>query len=458
MLQEIETKRVFPHPGNPREGVGDIGELTESIAAQGVLQNLTVVPASAASHLCPGLKDGDYVVVIGHRRLAAAKAAGLASVPCSVVEMGPKEQVGTMLAENLQREDLTVIEQARGFQMMIDLGGTVKGIAGQTGFSEKTVRRRIEIAKLPEGKVRKGMEAGATLFDFMALGQVKDPKTREKLLDDIGTNNFTWELERAVRAEEVERNQTRIEEMLKARGLSPLPQGVPSWKYKNAGAPVLVKDSTSDADVIIEEGALYYSSVNSRFCIYGDIEDRYKTEADTSAADAARADAAGRNAALGEICSRMYALRTEFARNVPKRELDRNKNEVFRAVLALCCAGMSPQDDEALGFFGIDGEDGCPKDEDGNLDIAALVESRQSGWVHGLFAIAYCAMEHKRYCWHYHYSYRGELAYIENPGRSPVAIYPFLETFGYQMSDEERMVVDGTHPLYTEGGGSGDGV
>ena len=63
-----------------------------------------------------------YRVVIGHRRLAAAKLAGLAEVPCAVVEMTEQEQIATMLLENMQRSDLTVYEQAQGFQMMLDLG------------------------------------------------------------------------------------------------------------------------------------------------------------------------------------------------------------------------------------------------------------------------------------------------------------------------------------------------
>ena len=59
--------------------------------------------------------DGKYTVVIGHRRLAAAKLAGLTEVPCAVVEMTEQEQIATMLLENMQRSDLTVYEQAQRF-------------------------------------------------------------------------------------------------------------------------------------------------------------------------------------------------------------------------------------------------------------------------------------------------------------------------------------------------------
>lgn len=68
--------------------------------------------------------------------------------------MSYKEQVGTMLTENMQRVDLTIPEQAEGFQMMLDLGDTVEDIANKTGFSESTVRHRVNIAKLDKSALK----------------------------------------------------------------------------------------------------------------------------------------------------------------------------------------------------------------------------------------------------------------------------------------------------------------
>lgn len=98
MIINIETTKLQEHPDNPRKNIGDVTELAESIKARGILQNLTVVPA-----------DGDkYTIIIGHRRFAAAKQAGLTEVPCAVVDMDYKTQLSTMLLENMQRSDLTV--------------------------------------------------------------------------------------------------------------------------------------------------------------------------------------------------------------------------------------------------------------------------------------------------------------------------------------------------------------
>lgn len=100
----IPVDELQPHPDNPRKDVGDVTELVESIKANGIFQNLTVL------RNCDP-ETGKSTVIIGHRRLAAAKLAGLEKVPCMVVEMDEKEQIATMLLENMQRNDLTISEK-----------------------------------------------------------------------------------------------------------------------------------------------------------------------------------------------------------------------------------------------------------------------------------------------------------------------------------------------------------
>lgn len=126
------------------------------------MQNLTVVPISALNAEPDKQPEADQIslisdfhVLIGHRRLQAAKEAGLTEVPCQIrSKISRKEQVGIMLLENIQREDLTIQEQAQGFQMMLDLGDTEDQIAEKTGFSKSTVRHRLNIAKLDQEKLK----------------------------------------------------------------------------------------------------------------------------------------------------------------------------------------------------------------------------------------------------------------------------------------------------------------
>lgn len=189
MITNVEVTKLLQHPDNPRKNIGDVTELAESIKARGILQNLTVVPA----------ENGMYTVIIGHRRLAAAKQAGLTEVPCAVVDMDYKTQLSTMLLENMQRSDLTVYEQAQGMQMMFDLGVSVAEIVEKTGFAETTVRKRLKIATLPTEQMQRAVERGGKLEDYVRIADIKDEKERRELLKVIGTRDFEFSLSRAKR-------------------------------------------------------------------------------------------------------------------------------------------------------------------------------------------------------------------------------------------------------------------
>lgn len=191
MIRNIEVTKLVPHSNNPRKSLGDLAELAESIKAQGVLQNLTVV----SNH---DLLD-TYTVIIGHRRLEGSKIAGLKSVPCAVVELSDQQQVSMMLLENMQRSDLTPYEQAQGFQQCLDLGISVDDLSKSTGFSKKTVKHRLKMLELDQEKVK---NAQGSIDEYIALEEIKSINERNRLLVSIGTNNFNLELEKAKRAQD----------------------------------------------------------------------------------------------------------------------------------------------------------------------------------------------------------------------------------------------------------------
>lgn len=179
-IVNIGVNHIHPHPDNPRKDLGDLSELVESIKKNGVMQNLTVIPQEG--------NPGEYTAIIGHRRHAAAALAGIAELPCRIIEgMGQKEQVSTMLEENMQRNDLTIYEQAQGFQMMLDLGETDDSIAEKTGFSKRTILHRLNIAKLDQDELQKKENDSSfqlTLMDLYELEKVKDVKLRNKILKE----------------------------------------------------------------------------------------------------------------------------------------------------------------------------------------------------------------------------------------------------------------------------------
>ena len=229
----IPIGRMKHHPENPRKDLGDLTELAESIRKNGIMQNLTVVYEKMGE-----VDTGRYLVVIGNRRMEAAKLAGVEELPCVISDMDHKTQIATMLEENMQRADLTVFEQAQGFQMMMDLGYSAKDISEKTGFGETTVRRRIKMAEMDPKLLKQACEAQdterqITLFDFDQLAQVESVKQRNDLLKGIGDGNFEWKLKRALKVQQANKMKPAAHKAIQEAKLKKLPDNERySGKYR----------------------------------------------------------------------------------------------------------------------------------------------------------------------------------------------------------------------------------
>ena len=210
----IPVDQLLHHPENPRKDLGDLTELADSIKSNGVLQNLTVVKVD----------EDTYNVVIGNRRMEAAKQAGLTEVPCVISEMEYKDQIATMLMENMQRQDLTVYEQAEGFQMMMDLGFKAKEIGEKTGFSEKTVKERLKLTKLNKKNFSEAVNQGATLVDMIEVTKLDSKTVQNEVLKAAGTENFRQKLKDALQEQEVRHNQERVLPILQEYSFDVMPE------------------------------------------------------------------------------------------------------------------------------------------------------------------------------------------------------------------------------------------
>ena len=221
-IRNISTEKLLHHPQNPRKNIGDVTELAESIKAKGILQNLTVVPA-----------EGDtYYVVIGNRRMEAAKAAGVTELPCVISDMDEKEQMQTMLLENIQRVDLTVKEQADGFQLMMDIGMSVDELSEKTGFAKSTIYHRLNIAKL-NGDILSEKENQMTMGDLILLEKIKDVNTRNRILKTYGgTSNFEFQVRAAVDNEKRQAKKNEIIEKVKAAGVPEAKEKYTLWDWR----------------------------------------------------------------------------------------------------------------------------------------------------------------------------------------------------------------------------------
>lgn len=133
----IDLDRIDPSAMNPRRNFAALDELAASLKAQGMLH--PVVCRQKANR---------YELLAGRRRYEAAKLAGMQSIPASIVECDDDAAMDICVTENLQREQLNPIEEARGVRMLLDGGRSVADIADKLGKSVAWVYRRDAIARL----------------------------------------------------------------------------------------------------------------------------------------------------------------------------------------------------------------------------------------------------------------------------------------------------------------------
>ncbi len=153
---EIDIDRIAPNPQQPRLRLDDQGieELAASIREHGILQPILVRPS-----------EGDYQLIAGERRLAAAQRAGLLKIPAVVRNVPDDRLLELALIENIQREQLNPIEEAQAYHQLLDtLGTTQEQLAGRLGKERSTVANALRLLKLPppvrqlvaEGKLSAG--------------------------------------------------------------------------------------------------------------------------------------------------------------------------------------------------------------------------------------------------------------------------------------------------------------
>ncbi len=147
-LVEIEIDRIVPNRYQPRKTFDDakLEELAASIREQGVLQPIVVCK-----------KDSGYELILGERRLRAAKKAGLTTIPAVLKEASAEEMLALALVENLQRDDLNPIEEAEAFRRLVeDFNLTQEDIAQKVGKDRSSVTNYLRLLKLPE-EIQQGL-------------------------------------------------------------------------------------------------------------------------------------------------------------------------------------------------------------------------------------------------------------------------------------------------------------
>jgi ParB family chromosome partitioning protein len=187
VIERVRSSRKVPiefltaNPNNPRKSFDgeELDSLVASIKEKGIVQPIIVRPVAG---------DGrHYEIIAGERRWRAAQRAGLHDVPVAVHEATDKEALELAIVENVQRADLNPIEEAAGYQQLMDaFGYSQNDIAGSIGKSRSHIANTLRLLKLPDS-VRAYIQKGQlTAGHARALVNAADPEAMAKRIVEAG--------------------------------------------------------------------------------------------------------------------------------------------------------------------------------------------------------------------------------------------------------------------------------
>lgn len=443
MIKFVDINKIHHHPDNPRKDLGDLTELAESIKQSGILQNLTLVPwfstiTGVGADGPEQQEEMGYYAVIGNRRLAAAKLAGLEEVPCVISDMDYRTQVATMLSENMQRIDLTVYEQAQGFQMMLNLGESVLNISEKTGFSETTVRKRMKLLELDQDKLKESTSRGATLMDYSELEKIEDVKLRNNVLEKVGTADFRYSLQRAIDDEKKAKRTAKIIEQLDAFATRVESRDglryVRAWYTYDNNNEVEMPDDVDTVKYFYEVGYSHISLYKENIELEEDEERKEIIEKERIKQE--KRDA--RKAELEDISRRAYGLREDFIKGLSNTKAKKNIETVIEATLYANAEVYSSIDYEGLAdIMNIDVSD---KEDIEWKDIVGHIWKQPELYLLQATYYMIDGANEKYFDWRHTYKPNEDLDYL----------YNFLEKLGYKISEEEQAIKDGTHELFID--------
>lgn len=439
VIIEIGLDKLKIHPKNVRQSYEGIEELTASIKENGILQNLTVVPD-------PG-DEGMYFVVIGNRRLTAARQAGLTSAPCRIADMEESEQVMSMLAENMNRQNLKIHEEAAGIQMCLaDYGFTVEDVAQKTGLSATTVRHRANIAKLDRKALREKAEDGnfqLTITDLAKLEKVSNIAVRNKILREAkDSRDLAWKAQSAADDEKRKKVTKKLTALAKKEGIKPAPEGTSNELYGNKWETVAEYDLTGDIPEKLVDGdsdgllyIIHYRSLKV-------IRKAKKVKRELTKREMQEKETAKKKRQIKEMYKEMYAQMGDFVRSVIDGKTEELKDTVALTqglwdVLISKSAWISYNYMMCV-LLGKESNNASEEER-------AVAQEKIRGLVlhHQMLAAAYHCCSDIELA-----DYKG--CYAMNSAETLKKLYSCLALYGFSFAEEEYIsLMEGSHPLYT---------
>jgi ParB family transcriptional regulator, chromosome partitioning protein len=181
-MREIAVEKILPNPAQPRLSYEEdsLTELADSIREHGVLQPILVRPVGS-----------QYELIAGERRWRASRQAQRETIPAIVVEFDDEAALEASIIENLQREDVSPLEEAAMFRKMTSLGYSVRQLAQKIGKDKGYLENRIRLADAPV-EVRELVSVRKdTLSHAYELMKIGDERTRKRLAKKVAAGELT---------------------------------------------------------------------------------------------------------------------------------------------------------------------------------------------------------------------------------------------------------------------------
>ena len=241
-ITQLRTDAIRTNPYQPRADFNQekLQELTDSVRERGLIQPIIVRPS----------KDG-YELVAGERRLRAAKALGWTEIPAIVRQATNRESLELSLLENIQRDDLNPIEQARAYERLsTEFGLTQEAISKATGKQRSTIANTLRLLKLPD-KIITAIRAGTiTAGHAKALLAIEDVRAQMALFERLLTE------ETSVRKAESLTHRARRQGTHRPRTGDPEIRAIEERLQHRLGTKVQILHTKKRGKILIE----YYSN------------------------------------------------------------------------------------------------------------------------------------------------------------------------------------------------------
>ncbi len=176
-IKQIPVSLIKPSPYQPREIFHDarLEELCQTIRLHGIIQPIVV-----------RRKGKHYELIAGERRLRAVKKLNYATIPAIIREMSDSQAASAALIENLQREGLTSIEEARALEQLLDIHHlTQEGLAQRLGKSQSTIANKLRLLQLPKFVQEALLNRSITERHARALLSLRDEEKQQQVLNEI---------------------------------------------------------------------------------------------------------------------------------------------------------------------------------------------------------------------------------------------------------------------------------